>query len=145
MYRKAIELDPSHAMAHNNLGLLLQYVRKDYDGAEKMYRKAIELDPSHANVGRVAILRQRAVFRCQLGSFLEQFKRAGVVASLGVRAAPVREDACVRRVARERLCVRTLGAFQVVQAHARVAEVRMVRGVAWVRFHRLLKPRFRLQ
>ena len=48
MYRKAIELDPSHAKAHNNLGLLLETVRKDYDGAEKMYRKAIELDPSHA-------------------------------------------------------------------------------------------------
>jgi len=52
MYRKAIELDPSHAMAHNNLGLLLQYVRKDYDGAEKMYRKAIELDPSYATAHR---------------------------------------------------------------------------------------------
>jgi len=47
-YTRCIELDPSHAMAHNSLGALLQNVRKDYDGAEKMYRKAIELDPSHA-------------------------------------------------------------------------------------------------
>ena len=48
MYRKAIELDPSHCLAHNNLGILLQIVRKDHDGAEKMYRKAIELDPTYA-------------------------------------------------------------------------------------------------
>ena len=27
---------------------MLEYVRKDYDGAEKMYRKAIELDPRNA-------------------------------------------------------------------------------------------------
>ena len=48
MYRKAIELDPSDATAHFNLGFRLKTVHKDYDGAEKMYRKAIELDPSHA-------------------------------------------------------------------------------------------------
>ena len=35
-------------MAHNNLGNLLEIVRKDYDGAERHYRKAIELDPSDA-------------------------------------------------------------------------------------------------
>ena len=30
----------------NNLANVLNYVRKDYDGAEKMYRKAIALDPN---------------------------------------------------------------------------------------------------
>ena len=35
-----------NALAHSNLGFLLQFVRKDYDGAERHYRKAIELDPS---------------------------------------------------------------------------------------------------
>jgi len=63
MYRKAIELDPSHAKAHNNLGLLLETVRKDYDGAEKMYRKAIEVDPSHATA------------HLYLGNFLETMRK----------------------------------------------------------------------
>ena len=48
LYRKAIELDSNNAAAHNNLGLLLQTVRKDYDDAEQHYREAIELDPKHA-------------------------------------------------------------------------------------------------
>jgi Flp pilus assembly protein TadD len=48
MYRKAIELDPSDATAHSNLGALLGTARKDYDGAEAMFQKAIELDPSDA-------------------------------------------------------------------------------------------------
>jgi tetratricopeptide (TPR) repeat protein len=48
LYRKAIELDSNNAAAHNNLGLLMQTVRKDYDDAEQHYREAIELDPKHA-------------------------------------------------------------------------------------------------
>merc|ERR1712196_456267 len=56
-YTRCIALDPKHAMAHNNLGLVLQYVRKDYDGAERHYRKAIDLDPTkaaaHNNLGCV--------------------------------------------------------------------------------------------
>ena len=48
LYRKAIELDSNNAAAHNNLGLLLQTGRKDYDDAEQHYREAIELDPKHA-------------------------------------------------------------------------------------------------
>ena len=35
-------------MAHFNLGLVLQTVRKDYDGAEAAYRTAIAADPRHA-------------------------------------------------------------------------------------------------
>ena len=45
-YTRCIELDPTHAEAHSNLGNLLRDVRKDYDGAERSYRKAIELEPS---------------------------------------------------------------------------------------------------
>ena len=48
-YTRCIALDPKHAAAHNNLGRVMQYVRKDYDGAEKMYRKATELDPKYPN------------------------------------------------------------------------------------------------
>ena len=44
-YTRCIALDPKNALAHGNLGSVLQYVRKDYDGAERHYRKAIELDP----------------------------------------------------------------------------------------------------
>merc|ERR1712167_263403 len=33
-----------------NLGILLENVRKDYEGAERHYRKAIELDPNGAEV-----------------------------------------------------------------------------------------------
>ena len=47
-YTRCIALDPKHAVAHINLGLVLKNVRKDYDGAERHYRKAIELDPKHA-------------------------------------------------------------------------------------------------
>ena len=46
-YRRAIEIDPKHADAHCNLGLLLKNKRQDYDGAEKHYRKALEIDPKH--------------------------------------------------------------------------------------------------
>jgi len=48
MYRKAIELAPSHARTHFNLGVLLWDAGEDYDGAEKMYRKAI--DPARTGV-----------------------------------------------------------------------------------------------
>ena len=46
-YTRCIALDPTNAAAHNNLGLVLEEVRKDYDGAERHYRKAIELDPKY--------------------------------------------------------------------------------------------------
>jgi len=56
-YRKAIELDPTNAVAHNNLGILLMDVRKDHAGAEAAFRKAIELDPTdavaHNNLGNL--------------------------------------------------------------------------------------------
>ena len=46
-YRKAIELDPKYAEAHNNLGIALTSQRK-LDEAIACYRKAIELDPKFA-------------------------------------------------------------------------------------------------
>jgi len=50
-YRKAIELNPSYASAHNNLGssLLSNENLKRYEEAEASYRKAIELEPSFAS------------------------------------------------------------------------------------------------
>jgi len=44
-YPRGVKLDSRHAQ---NLGVFLQDVRRDHDGAEKMYRKAIELNPSVA-------------------------------------------------------------------------------------------------
>ena len=46
-YRKAIELDPKYAAAHNNLGIALKDQGK-LDEAIACYRKAIELDPKYA-------------------------------------------------------------------------------------------------
>lgn len=46
-YKRAIELDPTHAAAHINLGTLY-YNRRDYVSAEKHYRQAIEVDPRYA-------------------------------------------------------------------------------------------------
>ena len=65
-YSRCIALDPKHAMAHRNLGVVLQHVRKDYDGAEAMYRKAIELDPKHAKA------------HCNLGIVLDEVRNLGL-------------------------------------------------------------------
>ena len=46
-YRKALEVDPNHKGALNNLGGIL--ICKDVNGAERMYRKVIELDPKYTN------------------------------------------------------------------------------------------------
>ena len=46
-YEKVLELDPSHAAAHINLGTLY-YNRQDYASAERHYRKAVEVDPRYA-------------------------------------------------------------------------------------------------
>jgi tetratricopeptide (TPR) repeat protein len=46
-YNKCVDLDPTHAAAHINLGTLY-YNRHDYVLAERYYRKAIEVDPRYA-------------------------------------------------------------------------------------------------
>ena len=55
-FRKAIELDPKDAMAHNNLGDALRQ-KGQVDEAIACYRKAIELDPkyaaAHCNLGTI--------------------------------------------------------------------------------------------
>jgi len=45
-YRRAIAIDPGHANAHNNLGVLLR-ARGEPQQAEAAYRTAIELNPAH--------------------------------------------------------------------------------------------------
>jgi tetratricopeptide (TPR) repeat protein len=46
-YQRCVELDPTHAAAHINLGTLY-YNRQDYIQAERYYRRAIEVDQRYA-------------------------------------------------------------------------------------------------
>lgn len=46
-YHKVLDLEPTHAAAHINLGTLY-YNRQDFGQAEKHYRHAIESDPRYA-------------------------------------------------------------------------------------------------
>jgi tetratricopeptide (TPR) repeat protein len=46
-YQSVLELEPTHAAAHINLGTLY-YNRQDFALAEKHYRSAIESDPRYA-------------------------------------------------------------------------------------------------
>ena len=72
-YRKAIELDPDFAIAHNNLGNLLSVLNR-YEEAEAAYASAIEHDPEYAdayvNQGRV-LYPQNKISQC-----IEAFRRA---------------------------------------------------------------------
>ena len=45
--RKAVELDPSSAEAHNSLAFVTFYWKWDAGGAEKEFRRAIELNPNY--------------------------------------------------------------------------------------------------
>jgi tetratricopeptide (TPR) repeat protein len=47
IYLKVLEMDPTHAAAHINLGTLY-YNRQEYKLAEKHYRSAIQIDPRYA-------------------------------------------------------------------------------------------------
>lgn len=46
-YRRVLELEPTHAAAHINLGTL-HYNRQEYPQAERHYREAIRSDPRYA-------------------------------------------------------------------------------------------------
>jgi tetratricopeptide (TPR) repeat protein len=60
LYRRAIHLDPSLAIAYTNLGNI-RFRRGDDIGAERLYRRAIEVDPrqpeAHYNLGYVMLER----------------------------------------------------------------------------------------
>ncbi len=47
-YRKAIDIDPTYAVAWHALGTLFQDKMKRFEDAEVAYRKAIDLDPTYA-------------------------------------------------------------------------------------------------
>jgi len=63
-YRRALDLDPGHAMAHFNLGVLLSDRKRD-DEAEQCLRQAISLDPghvmAHSNLGVLLARRKHYV------------------------------------------------------------------------------------
>jgi tetratricopeptide (TPR) repeat protein len=63
-FRKALELDPKYAAAHNGLGGVLCDSKHDYDGAIASFRKALELDAkfawAHHNLG-IALLHKGQV------------------------------------------------------------------------------------
>ena len=44
-YRRAVEVEPTSARFYDNLGLLLQNGRRDYEAAEAMFLKASAIDP----------------------------------------------------------------------------------------------------
>jgi tetratricopeptide (TPR) repeat protein len=60
LYKRAIHLDPSLAIAYTNLGNI-RFRRGDEEGAEKLYAQALEVDPkqpeAHYNVGYVSLER----------------------------------------------------------------------------------------
>lgn len=62
LYRQALALDDSSAVAHNNLAFLLMQ-RQDFDDAEHEYLRAIELSPAYStaytNLGQAYLLMQR--------------------------------------------------------------------------------------
>lgn len=67
LYIRAIELEPSSAVYHNNISLA--YFRKeDFQGAEQHARKSIELDPKYlkAHIKLVETLIEVENFRVML-------------------------------------------------------------------------------
>lgn len=45
-FRKAIKLSPNHPFAHRNLGVVLAFDLKDYEGGRKEFEKYLELSPA---------------------------------------------------------------------------------------------------
>lgn len=48
-FRRAVEIDPTNAMAHNNLAVALE-ANGDFDAAAKEYREALRLDRSNQHI-----------------------------------------------------------------------------------------------
>jgi DNA-binding transcriptional MerR regulator len=63
LYRRAVQLDPSLAIAYTNLGNI-RFRRGDEPGAEVFYRRALDVDPAqpeaHYNLGYVMLERGHA-------------------------------------------------------------------------------------
>ena len=67
-FRRAVEIEPENAMAHNNLAVALE-ANGDFDGAAKEYREALRLDRSNQyiqkNYSRFVEFTQKAKKRQQ--------------------------------------------------------------------------------
>ena len=50
MYRRALDVDPNHVTTLCRLGVLLQSVKKDYDGAERIYKRVLDIEPEHVGI-----------------------------------------------------------------------------------------------
>jgi Tfp pilus assembly protein PilF len=48
-FKRAVDIDPNDAMAHNNLAVALE-ANGDFDGASKEYREALRLDRSNEHI-----------------------------------------------------------------------------------------------
>ncbi len=48
LYKKGVQLDPSHTGNLGNYGMFLKKVKRDYITAEKMFALALKTDPHHA-------------------------------------------------------------------------------------------------
>nr|WP_321986011.1 tetratricopeptide repeat protein [uncultured Lichenicoccus sp.] len=90
-FRRAIALDPSLPMAHNNLGWVLE-AQDDQDGALRCYRTALSLNPAltMCKANLAALLTKRGCFDEASGLFetmaFEKDVGAGTL-SLGIEAA----------------------------------------------------------
>lgn len=84
-FRRAAEIDPSDAMAHNNLAVAME-ANGDFDGAAKEYREAMRLDRSNQyiqkNYSRLVEFTQRSRKR-------EEKPVAGAAASAATAPAAV--------------------------------------------------------
>ncbi len=83
VYSRVLELEPSHAAAHINLGTLY-YNRQDFVAAEKHYRAAVDVDPRYA----------LAYF--DLGNVLDEtgrFTEAATAYKTAIQLAPTYADA----------------------------------------------------
>lgn len=68
-FRRAVEIEPNNAMAHNNLAVALE-ANGDFEGAAKEYREALRLDRSNQyiqkNYSRFVEFTQRSKKRQQV-------------------------------------------------------------------------------
>jgi serine/threonine-protein kinase len=60
IFRRALEVDPDFAPAHNNLGVVLKLAKTDWSGAALHFREALRIDPrlatAHLHLGECEVL-----------------------------------------------------------------------------------------